>query len=246
MRCALKVSGPGAANYTHSCSNDLHGAHGNRDAGDGDRPGCLRHQRAGSGTAHCLAGPPSRALPDREVDGKPDRGLPAGAGRGRSGAPGPGHESAELRRKSSCPAQFSRFVAEFAQVDEAQARASKLAWPIPYAVRLFPKATFDMRKLLAVHAHGIADAANNSMGQSTRDKAFTLSAELFLMQHTCHWFCRSRAVASARVLARHKTSYAQLLAAVSPRRAAPMAHSPGPSAAEPGWPAVRPVPGVSC
>ena len=43
-----------------------------------------------------------------------------------------------------------------------------------------------------------------------------MSAELFLMQHTCHWFCRSKAVASARMLARHKTSYAQLLDAVSP------------------------------
>ena len=113
-------------------------------------------------------------------------------------------------------AQFSRFVTEFARVDEAQARVSRLAWPIPYAVRLFPKATFDMRKLLAVHAHGIADAVNNRQGQSTRDKAFTLSAELFLMQHSCHWFCRSRVVASARVLARHKTSYEQLVASVAP------------------------------
>jgi hypothetical protein len=36
------------------------------------------------------------------------------------------------------------------------------------------------------------------------------------MQHSCHWFCRSKVVASARMLARHKTSYEQLLAAVSP------------------------------
>jgi len=40
---------------------------------------------------------------------------------------------------------------------------------------------------------------------------------LFLMQHTCHWFCRSKTVASARLLARHKTSYAQVLAAVAPQ-----------------------------
>jgi len=113
-------------------------------------------------------------------------------------------------------AQFDRFVVEFARVDHAQARVSRLAWPFPYAVRLFPKATFDMRKLLAVHAHGIADAVNNRQGQSTRDRAFTLSAELFLMQHSCHWFCRSRAVASARLLARHQTSYTQVLAAVAP------------------------------
>jgi hypothetical protein len=36
------------------------------------------------------------------------------------------------------------------------------------------------------------------------------------MQHTCHWFCRSKAVASARTMARHKTSYAQVLASVAP------------------------------
>jgi hypothetical protein len=39
---------------------------------------------------------------------------------------------------------------------------------------------------------------------------------LILMQHTCHWYCRSKTVASARMFARHKTSYAQLLEAVSP------------------------------
>jgi hypothetical protein len=47
--------------------------------------------------------------------------------------------------------------------------------------------------------------------------AFTVSAELFLMQHTCHWFCKSRTVASARMLARHKTSHEQLVASVSPQ-----------------------------
>jgi hypothetical protein len=44
-----------------------------------------------------------------------------------------------------------------------------------------------------------------------------LSAELYLMQHTCHWFCKSRTVASARLLARHKTSYQQVLESVSPQ-----------------------------
>jgi hypothetical protein len=43
-----------------------------------------------------------------------------------------------------------------------------------------------------------------------------LSAELFLFQHTCHWYCRSKAVASARMQVRHQTPYAQVLAAVSP------------------------------
>ena len=43
-----------------------------------------------------------------------------------------------------------------------------------------------------------------------------MSAERFLMQHTCHWYCKSKTVASARMLARHQTSYEQLLDAVSP------------------------------
>ncbi|MDO9165846.1 MAG: hypothetical protein Q7U13_07045 [Rhodoferax sp.] len=112
--------------------------------------------------------------------------------------------------------QFTRFVTEFSHVDEADARVSKLALSVPYAARLFPSLTFDLRKALSSHAHGITHAANNTADQTPKDKAFTLSAELFLMQHTCHWFCRSKTVASARLLARHKTSYAQVLASVSP------------------------------
>jgi hypothetical protein len=112
--------------------------------------------------------------------------------------------------------QFNRFVAEFSRVDEADARVSQLAIAIPYADKLFPRATFDLRKALSIHAHGITKAANNRLNLPNKEKAYTLSAELFLMQHTCHWFCRSKAVASARMQARHKTSYAQLLESVAP------------------------------
>ncbi|MDB5732876.1 MAG: hypothetical protein JWQ03_2771, partial [Variovorax sp.] len=38
--------------------------------------------------------------------------------------------------------------------------------------------------------------------------------ELFLKQHTCHWFCKSRTTASARMLARHKTSSKPVLESV--------------------------------
>ena len=112
--------------------------------------------------------------------------------------------------------QFNRFCTEFAKVDEDQARMSKLGIAIPYADKLFPHATFDLRKALGIHAHGITNAAHNQRGLPIKDKAFTLSAELFLMQHTCHWFCRSKTLASARMQARHKTSYAQLLQSVAP------------------------------
>ena len=112
--------------------------------------------------------------------------------------------------------QFGRFVADFAKVDATSARISRLALPLPLADVWWPQATFDMRKALVIHARGLTRAVQGQPGQSERDRAFTMSAELFLMQHTCHWFCKSHAMASARMQARHQTPYAQLVASVSP------------------------------
>lgn len=112
--------------------------------------------------------------------------------------------------------QFDRFVTEMATVDEAEVRVSKLALALPFADKIFPNSTFDLRKLLKIHAQGIQRAVKNEQALSAKDKAFTLSAELFLMQHTCHWFCRSKTVASVRLLRQHQTAYEQVLEAVSP------------------------------
>lgn len=112
--------------------------------------------------------------------------------------------------------EFSRFAADFAHLPEADTRVSKLPLHLPLATRLFPRLTFDMRQAIAIHARGISQAVDGERQPSLRDMAYTLSAELFLMQHTCHWFCKSKAVASARVLTRHKTPYGQLLASVAP------------------------------
>lgn len=112
--------------------------------------------------------------------------------------------------------QFQRFATDFSKVWNGQTQVSTLGFAFPYADKLLPRQSFDMRHALAIHAEGIAAAAENRGQLSLRDKAFTMSAELFLMQHSCHWFCRSRAIASARLQARHQTSHAQVLAAVSP------------------------------
>lgn len=112
--------------------------------------------------------------------------------------------------------QFRRFAEDFSQVWSERTQVSTLYFAFPYATKLFPRAAFDLRQALAVHARGIASVVANQAGRTARDKAYMLSAELFLMQHSCHWFCRSRAVASARMLARHRTHYAQLIDAVSP------------------------------
>ncbi|MDH4134393.1 MAG: hypothetical protein OEV31_06355 [Gammaproteobacteria bacterium] len=112
--------------------------------------------------------------------------------------------------------QFSRFAEDFAKVWNDKTQVSTLSFAFPHADKLLPKYTFDARHVLAVHAHGIAATARNERQLSPRDKAYTMTAEILLMQHTCHWYCRSKAVASARTLARHQTSHAQLIAAVSP------------------------------
>ncbi|QDL53464.1 hypothetical protein [Rhodoferax aquaticus] len=111
--------------------------------------------------------------------------------------------------------QFNAFAHEFAKVPEEASRVSALSIALPYATKLLAGATFDMREALLLHARGIeAVAQDTTLAQ--KDKAFRLTAELFLMQHTCHWFCRSKTIASARMVARHKTPYAQLVASVSP------------------------------
>ncbi|MFM6986871.1 MAG: hypothetical protein ACKOXQ_09645 [Hydrogenophaga sp.] len=91
-------------------------------------------------------------------------------------------------------------------------------WPVgvPHATRFFPQSSFDFRALVSLHAQGLASVLQNDDGLSRRDRAFRATAELLLFQHSCHWFCRSKNVASTRLLARHRTTHEQVLAAVSP------------------------------
>lgn len=113
--------------------------------------------------------------------------------------------------------QFKRLSADFAKLDENQTRVSLIPVAVPFADQLFPKTTFDLRRAIVIHAEGLAEACRNDAQRNPRDKAFTVSAELFLMQHTCHWFCRSQTTASARLLARHQTPHAQVVASVGVR-----------------------------
>jgi hypothetical protein len=118
--------------------------------------------------------------------------------------------------ESSLSQQFNAFVADFAKVPAEQARISQLAFAFPYAEQLFPKASFDARALFAIHAKGLTAIAQNERQLSPRDKAFTMMAELFLMQHSCHWFCKSKPVASARLVLRHQTAHEQVIQSVAP------------------------------
>jgi len=118
--------------------------------------------------------------------------------------------------EESLKTQVHNFVLRFAQLDASSTLVS--TWPvcIPFADKIQPSAVFDMRKALSIHSRGIASAIDNTAQRSPKDKAFVLMAEMLLMQHTCHWFCKSKTVASARMLTRHQTRYEQLVASVSP------------------------------
>lgn len=112
--------------------------------------------------------------------------------------------------------QFTRFASDFAQVNEVYARVSKLPLSIFYTRHWLPSSTFDLRKALDIHAKGLGQAVRNTAQRAPKDKAFVVLAEMFLMQHTCHWFCKTLGVASARLVMRHQTPYAKVLESVTP------------------------------
>jgi hypothetical protein len=109
--------------------------------------------------------------------------------------------------------EFKTLATEFGRLPAPQTRGFKVA--LPWIDQLTPKATFDMRRLLAVHAQGIERAMALPQG-SAKERSFRIMAEMFLMQHSCHWFCKSKTIASARMLTQHQTRYEQALNAVSP------------------------------
>ncbi|PUE58009.1 hypothetical protein B9Z45_06680 [Limnohabitans sp. 2KL-17] len=103
---------------------------------------------------------------------------------------------------------------EFAKLPAPLTRAFKVA--LPFIDQLSPKASFDMRRMLEVHAEGIQRTVNNLQDFSPKERSFRMMGEMFLMQHSCHWFCKSKTIASARMLTQHQTRYEQALDGVAP------------------------------
>ena len=110
--------------------------------------------------------------------------------------------------------QVRQVAEDFAGVEPAATRVSKFPFWLPRSPAF--DRSFDMREALRMHARGICRAVEEQ-GASPKDRAFAILAEMLLMQHTCHWYCRSKSVASARMLASHRTSYEQLVGAVLPQ-----------------------------
>ncbi len=99
---------------------------------------------------------------------------------------------------------------------EQATRLGTYPFCVPYAERFVPASMMrDFRALLQVHADGLRHSVDNEAQWDPKTRAFHLSAELYLLQHSCHWFCKSRTVADARLLMRHQVNHDKVLESVS-------------------------------
>ncbi|MGB6103293.1 MAG: hypothetical protein WBF88_05530 [Pusillimonas sp.] len=107
-------------------------------------------------------------------------------------------------------------LADAMQKESAYAASlGTLPFCAPYVERFLPSLTRDFRKLLHIHAAGLRHVVDNESRLDIKNRAYQLSAELYLLQHSCHWFCKSRAVADARLVLRHQVSHQKALDSVS-------------------------------
>ena len=111
--------------------------------------------------------------------------------------------------------QMQSLASSMQQENRQSTSISTLTFCIPYIERFLPGITRDFRDLLRIHANGIRQLVDNEDQLDPKSRAFHLSAELYLFQHSCHWFCKSKTVADARLAIRHKVSHNQVLDSVS-------------------------------
>lgn len=112
-------------------------------------------------------------------------------------------------------AQAHTLAKALQQESEAATRMGALPFCVPYIERFLPSLTRDFRELLRIHAAGLRHVVDNDSNWSPKDRAFHLSAELYLLQHSCHWYCKSRSVADARLMLRHQVDHQKVLDSVS-------------------------------
>lgn len=107
--------------------------------------------------------------------------------------------------------QVRKLAEDFAGVEPTATRVGKFPFWLPRSPAF--DRSFDMREALRMHSRGICRAVEE-LEASPKDRAFAILAEVLLMQHTWHWYCRSKSAASARMLASHGTPYEHLVGAV--------------------------------
>ncbi len=117
--------------------------------------------------------------------------------------------------ENAAAAQLRSLAAALQMEDEQPFRMGVLRICVPYVERLLPGVTRDFRRLVRIHADGLRYVVDNVAGWDPKTRAFHLSAELYLFQHSCHWFCKSKGVADARLMLRHQVTHQKVLDSVS-------------------------------
>lgn len=141
------------------------------------------------------------------------------------------HEDTEIRQQQvlesfaateeAVAVQVQALADAMQQEDKESTSMGVLSICVPYIERFWPVMTRDFRQLLQIHAAGLRHVVNNVEELDSKSRAFHLSAELYLFQHSCHWYCKSRTVADARLMLRHQVEPKKVLDSVSaPTRSA--------------------------
>jgi len=135
------------------------------------------------------------------------------------------HEEDEVRQlqvlamfeqtENSAAMQLRSLAAALQKEDPQPYGMGVLRICVPYVERFFPGVTRDFRKLVRIHADGLRFVVDNIPGWDLKTRAYHLSAELYLFQHSCHWFCNSKSVADARLMLRHQVTHQKVLESVS-------------------------------
>lgn len=112
-------------------------------------------------------------------------------------------------------AQIQTLADAMQKADAQETAMGPFSFCLPYAERFVPVRMRDFRELLQIHAKGLRHAADNDSQWDPKTRAFHLSAELYLFQHSCHWFCKSRVVADARLQVRHQLTHQKVVDSVS-------------------------------
>jgi len=113
-------------------------------------------------------------------------------------------------------AQVQSLADRMRNESEEATKMTTLPFCLPHAERLLPDTMLrDFRALLQIHADGLRHVVDNEERQDAKTRAYCLMAELYLLQHSCHWFCKSRTVADARLMMRHQVNHQKVLESVS-------------------------------
>src|SRR3546814_14734390 len=107
-------------------------------------------------------------------------------------------------------------LADTMQKEAVQAASmGTLPFCVPYAERFLPSLTRAFRVLLRIHAAGLRHLVDNASRLDAKDRAYHLSDESYLLPHSCHWSCKSRAVSAASRMLRPKCKHQKTLCSAS-------------------------------